>query len=234
MSDVALDAGIGAPRDDAPFEKARAIQKRADRHLMIGSALIGTMVLGPFGIPSFVYGLWLLYHAEKEGLPVRPALMTFVGCLVLVDGLMNTFGAAIDVLASHSLLVRTFVMGIGLWIDSGYFWQFNTLAVGGTSAPGEKAWEIANVFVLFPMRTAAAWGFLSMKRWGLQWMMITCWMGVYAWVGYMWNFTTYSQMRLVDIVFPVYGWWLYNLWYLTPFIVLPYLYTIDPKIFAED
>jgi hypothetical protein len=229
------NAARGAPASyDELLEKSKAIQKKADWHLMIGSGLIGTMVLGLFGLPFFAYGLWLIYKAERDGLPVRPYLITFVGCLVLVDGFLNTLGAAIDVLANHSLIVRTFVMGIGLWIDSGYISHFNTLLVGGASAPGEKGWEIANVFVLFPMRVAAAWGFLAMKRWGLQWMMITCWMGVYAWVGYMWNITTYSETRLVDIVFPVYGWWIYNVWYLTPFIVLPFLYTIDPKMLADD
>jgi hypothetical protein len=73
-----------------------------------------------------------------------------------------------------------------------------------------------------------------MKRWGLQWMVITCWMGVYAWVAYMWNFTTYSEMRLVDVLAPVWGWWLYNIWYVTPFIAIPFLYTINRELFTDD
>jgi len=223
-----------SPGYDVLLERGKAIQKRADLHLMIGCALIGTMVLGLFGLPFFFYGMWLNYKAEREGLPVRPHLMTFVGCLVLVDGFMNALGGMIDVFANHSLIVRTFIMGVGLFMDSGYFWQYNTLLVGGASAPGEKAWEIANGFVLFPMRIGAAWGFLNMKRWGFQWMIVSCWMGVFAWVGYMWNFTTYSEMRLVDIIFPVYGWWLYNIWYVTPFIVLPFLYTINREMFTDD
>ena len=95
------------------------------------------MILGLFGLPFFLYGLWQLYEGEREGLPVRPALMTFVGYLVLVDGAMNTLGAMIDALANHSLIVRTFIMGTGLVFDAGYFWQYSTLLVGGTSAPGE-------------------------------------------------------------------------------------------------
>ena len=166
---------MSSPRYDELIESAAEIQKRADRYLIIGSALIGTMVLGLFGLPFFLYGLWLLYKAEQDGLPVRPALMTFVGYLVLVDGAMNTLGAMIDVLANHSLIVRTFIMGTGLVFDAGYFWQYNTLLVGGASAPGEKAWEVANGVVLFPMRIVAAYGFLHMKRWGLQWMVVTAW-----------------------------------------------------------
>ena len=127
----------------------------------------------------------------------------------------------IDVLANHSLIVRTFIMGTGLVFDAGYFWQYNTLLVGGASGTKEIAIKVANGVVLFPMRIAAAWGFLNMKRWGLQWMIVTCWMGVYAWVAYMWNITTYSEMRLRRRIWPpVWGWWLYNLWYVTaPFIV---------------
>lgn len=227
-------SGSAALRYDELLERAHAVQKRADRHLIIGSVLIGTMLLGLFGLPFFLYGLWLLYKGEQEGLPVRPALMTFVGYLVLVDGAMNTLGAMIDALANHSLIVRTFIMGTGLVFDAGYFWQYNTLLVGGTSAPGEKAWEVANGVVLFPMRIVAAYGFLNMKRWGLQWMVVTCWMGVYAWVGYMWNITTYSEMRFVDVLAPVWGWWLYNIWYVTPFIVIPFLYTINREMFTDD
>jgi hypothetical protein len=160
--------------------------------------------------------------------------MTFVGALVLVDGFLNTLGTMIDVLGNHSLIIRVFEMGWGLFFDAGYAWQFNRLLIGGTSAPGEKSWEIANVFVLFPMRVAAAWGFLQMKRWGLQWMIITSWMGVFAWVGYLFNITAYSEMRFTDVILPVTGWWLYNIWYITPFIVLPYLYTINREMFTDD
>ena len=78
--------------DQLLVEQATAVQKRADRHLIIGSVLIGTMLLGLFGLPFFLYGLWLLYKAERDGLPVRPALMTFIGYLVLVYGAMNTLG----------------------------------------------------------------------------------------------------------------------------------------------
>ena len=96
-------AGGAAPSYDEQIERARVIQRRADRNLIIGTGLIGTMILGLFGLPFFIYGLWQLYKAEREGLPVRPVMMTFVGYLVLVDGAMNTLGAMIDVLANHSL-----------------------------------------------------------------------------------------------------------------------------------
>ena len=219
---------------DEALERSATIQKRADKFILIGGGLIGTTVLGLLGLPFFLYGLWLIKQAEDEGLPVRPYLMTFIGALVLVDGFLHPLGTMIDVCAYHSLLIRVFEMGWGLLLDAGYAWQFNSIWYGGTSAPGEKSWEIANVFVLFPIRVAAAWGFLQMKRWGYQWLVISCWMGVFAWVGYCFNMTTYWEVRFSDVAWPVFGWWGYNIWYITPFIVLPYLYTINREMFVDD
>ena len=55
--------------------------------------------------------------------------------------------------------------------------------VGGAGAPGEKAWEILRISVVFCVRLAAAIGFLQMKRWGQQWLIVTCWR-VLMWMGY--------------------------------------------------
>jgi len=224
----------GAMGYDELLEEARRVQKRSDIFILIGGGLIGTTIFGLLGLPFFIYGLLQIRKAEEAGLPVRPYLMTFVGSLVLVDGFLNTLGYMIDVFANHSLVVRVFEMGWGLMLDGGYAWQFNNQWWGGTAAPGEKSWEIANVFVLFPMRVVAAWGFLQMKRWGLQWMVISCWMGVFAWVGYCCNMTTYYDLRFSNTAWPVYGWWIYSIWYITPFIVLPYIYTINREMFTDD
>ena len=121
-------AGGAAPSYDEQLERARAIQRRADRNLIIGTGLIGTMILGLFGLPFFIYGLWQLYKAEREGLPVRPVMMTFVGYLVLVDGAMNTLGAMIDVLANHSLIVRT------------SSWARDWCSMRGTSGSTTRSW----------------------------------------------------------------------------------------------
>jgi len=219
---------------DALLETAKQVQKGADRNLIIGCVLMGTQVLGPIGLPFFIHGLWKIYKAEQAGLPVRPVMVTFIGYLALLDGSSNVFAAMIDVLANHSLIGRVFLMGVGSMMDAGYFWQYNTLLVGGASVPGEKAFTVATGVVMCPARMVGAWGLLKMKRWGLQWMVITSWMGVYAWVAYMWNFTTYAEMRLTDVLGPVWFWWAYNIWYMTPFIIIPYLYTVNREMFADD
>ncbi len=219
--------------DDA-LEAAKAVQARADRLIVIGMGFLGTMVFGLIGLPFFLRGVFILRKAERDGLAVRPTMMTFVGALVLIDGFMNTLGWMIDTFAHHSLIIRVFEMGWSLLLDNGYAWNFNNMWFGGAAAPGEKAWEIACTFVLFPIRVVAAWGFLKGKRWGLQWLIMSCWMGVFVWVGYLWNLTTFWEMRLVDIAAPVWGWWLYDIWYITPFVILPYLYTINKEMFTSD
>jgi hypothetical protein len=69
----------------------------------------------------------------------------------------------------------------GNMFDGAYFWHYNETWIGGVSAPGEKSWEIGLVPTCFSMRLAAAIGFLKMKRWGHQWLIVTCWFGVIYW-----------------------------------------------------
>ena len=52
------------------------------------------------------------------------------------------------------------------------------------------------------MRVAAAIGFLQMKRWGHQWMVVTCWMGVVIWCAYVFNMTMFADVRYAGVVFP--------------------------------
>jgi hypothetical protein len=77
---------------------------------------------------------------------------------------------------------------------------------------------------VFTMRIAAAIGFLQMKRWGHQWMVVTCWMGVLIWCVYVFNMTMFADLRYAGVVFPVIGWRLYDIFYITPFLAIPYLH----------
>jgi hypothetical protein len=140
---------------------------------------------------------------------------------------------ALDMIANHTLLARVFLMSWGNMFDAGYFWHYNELWIGGASAPGEKAWEIALLPIVFCMRMAAGIGFLQMKRWGQQWLILTCWFGVVIWVGYVANMTIFADVRYSGVVFPVIGWWLYDIFYITPFLAIPYLHTVNREIFAD-
>jgi hypothetical protein len=136
-------------------------------------------------------------------------------------------------IANHTLLARVFLMSWGNMFDAGYFWHYNELWIGGASAPGEKSWEIALLPIVFSMRIAAGIGFLQMKRWGHQWLVVTCWMGVLMWVGYVANMTIFADLRYNHVVFPVIGWWLYDIFYITPFLAIPYLHTVNREIFSD-
>ena len=164
---------------------------------------------------------------------MRPIIVTLIGYMVMLDAALNTFGWSIDLLANHT------------WSAGSSSRRGGTCSMPATSGtttsspsaaprrPGEKAWEVLGIFVVFPMRIAACIGFLQMKRWGHQWMIVTCWTGVLMWVGYVANMTMYADIRFSGVVFPVIGWWLYDIFYITPFVSLPYLHTVNREIFTD-
>jgi hypothetical protein len=201
--------------------------------MMTGSAFMGTAIFGLIGLPLFFRGLLLQNRALRAGLSVRPTIVTLIGYLVFIDAALNTFGWALDLVANHTLLARVFLMGWGNLFDAGYFWHYNELWIGGATAPGEKAWEIALLPIVFCMRMAASIGFLQMKRWGQQWLVVTCWFGVVIWCGYVANMTIFADLRYSGVAFPVIGWWAYNIFYITPFLAIPYLHTVNREIFSD-
>lgn len=233
MSDTTALAGTGSIGFDDHVEQSRLAQRAADKWMIGGAILMGTAILGVFGLPLFLKGLFMQRKSLKEGLSVRPIIVTLIGYMVLLDGALNTFGWAVDLFANHTYVSRIFLPTWGNMFDAGYFWHYNELAVGGASAPGEKAWEVLGIFVVFPMRIAACLGFLQMKRWGHQWMVVTCWTGILMWMGYVANMTMYADLRFSNVVFPVLGWWLYDIFYITPFVSIPYLHTVNREIFSD-
>jgi hypothetical protein len=225
--------GGGSLTLDDHLEQSRLAQRRADNWLIAGTLLMGTNVAGIFGFPLFLWGLALLRRALKSGLSVRPIIVTLIGYLVILDAGLNLQGWILDMLANHSLIYRVLYTAWGNAFDAGYFWHYNQLWIGGAGAPGEKGWEVALILTVFPMRIAAAIAFLQMKRWGYQWLLVTCWFGVVIWIGYVMNMTVYADVRYAGVVFPVLGWWVYDIMYITPFLAIPYLHTVNREIFSE-
>lgn len=218
---------------DEHQDASRLAQRQADKWLILGSVLMGTLVLGPIGLPIFCRGVVLFRRADRAGLSVRPMMVTLIGYVIIIDAAINSIGWGLDVFANHALVTRTIFTAWGNLMDGGYFWHYNELWIGGAGAPGEKAWIIVCIVVVFPMRIAAAIAFLQMKRWGHQWMIVTCWFGVIAWFGYILNMTMYADVRYAGTAFPVIGWWLYNIFYITPFLAIPYLHTVNREVFTD-
>ncbi|MFB4295129.1 hypothetical protein [Actinomadura sp. NTSP31] len=219
---------------DDHVERSRQAQRQADRWLIAGTVLMGMTLPGIIGLPIFLRGLVLLRRAGRAGLSVRPMIITLIAYMVCLDAALNCFGWALDTIASHAVLWQTMIMAWGNFFDAGYFWHYNQLPwVGGAGGPGEKAWEITCVLTVFAMRMAACIGLLRMKRWGHQWMIVTCWFGVVIWVGYVANMTIFADVRYAHTVFPVIGWWLYDIFYITPFLAIPYLHTVNREVFSD-
>src|SRR6476619_1917656 len=96
-SDETIFPGIAVGKDpsiDEHFAESQLAQRRADKWLISGSLLIGTAALGIFGLPLFLRGVWLQRQAQREGLSVRPMLVTLLGYLVIIDAAINIFGWA--------------------------------------------------------------------------------------------------------------------------------------------
>src|SRR3954447_21988858 len=125
--DTATDVG-GIGYDDHVAVSKQA-QRDADKWLISGTILMGTAILGIFGLPLFLRGLFLQRAAQKDGLSVRPIIVTLIGYMVMLDGALNTFGWAIDLMASHTYAARIFLPTWGNMFDAGYFWHYNNLPV---------------------------------------------------------------------------------------------------------
>src|SRR3546814_17048056 len=110
-------------------------------------------------------------------------MVTLIGYLVGLDAALNTLGWALDFIGNHTLLARVFLMAWGNMFDGGYFWHYNELCICGATAPGEKAWVVALLPLIFAMRLAAAIGFLHMKLCGHPCLVLTSRIGVIAWYG---------------------------------------------------
>src|SRR3546814_3843130 len=59
-------------------------------------------------------------------------------------------------------------------------------------------------------------------------------MGVIALAGYVANMTIFFDVRYAGTVFPVVGWWLYDVFYITPFLAIPYLHSVNREMFRSE
>ena len=75
---------------DQHHEESRQAQRQADRWLITGTLLMGSMFIGFVGLPFFLRGVWLQRRAQKAGLSVRPIIVTLIGYLVILDAALNS------------------------------------------------------------------------------------------------------------------------------------------------
>jgi hypothetical protein len=210
------------------------LMDKADRYLFITIVLGGSWAFGlfaiPFGVLSFIY----LSRAQQAGQLTRPWAVTVIGAFVLIDSSINFFGWGTDLFWAHNTtLMQTLWGGYGKLVDGGYYIDYNGGPLGGLSNYSEKTLEFFGVLVMYPMRIAACWAFLKMQRWGLQGMIITSWMYVGFWVAYIPNLYQDFDARMGSSDFGNVGIWFILVVYATPFLIMPYLYTIKKEYFRD-
>ncbi len=230
---TAVSTGLSPVKDrllpTLPSNSEGPLLRRADRVLLLGCLLVGSQVLGPIGLVILIAGLFLLRRAKQAGEDVRPLAVTVFGVFSIVDAATNFLGWSIDTFAHDTHLGQVFMNGFGRLIDGGYYIHYNDLLLGGTGVAGEKSWQIFCVFGVFPLRIVAAWGFMKMKRWGFDMMLITCWMYAVFWFGYIINISVDFENRMGATVYGVVGWWVFDVWYITPFVILPWMYAVNRR-----
>jgi hypothetical protein len=225
VKDSLPKASDSAPHVTQP--KSRWVEP-ADGWLAAGVFLCGTMLLGPFGAIPLIIGLVKLRRSVKAGTNVRPWAATVIGTFCMIDGMINFVPWSLDTFAHNTVLGETFITGYGRFFDGAFYVGYNTEALGGVANHAEKMWQLLAVFILMPMRVVSAWAFLQMKTWGLHFMKISGWLYLFLWVGYTMAMSQDFETRMANSEFGM-GWWLFNLFYLSPMFVLPYLYTVDKR-----
>ena len=232
MSTTSIPTAL-APAAGGP--DADAMRQRGDYFFFAGCFLCGTWILGAIGAPILFYGLWLTRKAQLAGAAVRPWTVTIVGGLIMIDSLVNYIAWGTDFFpAHHSFAVRTLWINYGLFGDGGYALLYNTTGMGGVHVPAEKANQVACVLLAMPMKAVAAFGFLNMKRWGLQFSIVANWCYLSLWMVYAAAMTLQFDLRFGTSDFGVIGFWIIGgIPYLGPVVLLPYLHTVNRELWTE-
>ena len=165
------------PLGDADFQ-------RADRWLLVGCLLSGTMIVGPFGAIPLVYGLNQHLRLQRAGRSPRSFVVTIVGTFCMIDASINFFAWTLDTFASTTVVGHTFITGYGRMFDGAFFHNYGSGALGGVANHSEKMWQILAITIVMPLRFVAAWAFLQMRSRGLHFMRVTSWLYGMLWVGY--------------------------------------------------
>ena len=89
-------------RSDSPTpddDESRQAQRQADRWLITGTMLMGTMFIGFVGLPFFLRGVWLQRRAQKAGLSVRPIIVTLtfgIPNAIFLEAVLSFLGVGIQ------------------------------------------------------------------------------------------------------------------------------------------
>lgn len=226
----------------APPRSTASTCTRGDSLFFFGCLLCGSWILGLPGALIALTGLYLIRRGGGAGAR-RPMVIILAAGWILLESSVRYIALGMDLLPAHSVgIVRTLWIDYGLFADGGYALYYgiphqlgyNTAAIGGTSVPIEKSIQVASIILVMPIRIAAAWGLLRMRRWGLQWSIVGAWMALTLWVIHAAAMSNQYELRFGTSEFGVLGFWLIGgLPLLAPIVLLPFLHTVNRRAFAE-
>ncbi len=207
---------------------------RADRILLVGVALLGTVIAGPLGIPVIIAAMVAMNRLAKDRKLVRPWSITLVAILALLDASPNFFGWGLDLFFGHDTPIGSSLMtGWGKIAEGSNYIGYNSKPLGGIANPAVKTIEVWGVLVMYPLRMAAAWGLLRMKRWGLQAMIYTAFLQMAFWIGYVTLYSIQFHDEAGASLLGPTGFWMISLPMSSCFVSLPLLLGIDRRRLSD-
>jgi hypothetical protein len=228
-----VSATIAATRR-GPTDATKRLAEKGDKWFFVGCLICGTWVFGPIGAPIMVAGMLMLRRAEKAGAVTRPWVVTILGGLMLLDASGNMLLWGTDLFWTHdTVLGRSLWIDYGRALDGGYAINYDHGALGGVSLASEKFGEFAFVLFIMPIKIVASWGFMKMKRWGLQWCIIANWLYLAIWIGYVVQQSMEFPLRFGTSQLGVTGMWAFALIpFMGPLVLLPYLHTMNKELWS--
>lgn len=209
--------------------------RKADWLLLVAVALLGTTIFGAVGVPILILALWRLNRIAKNRQLVRPWSVTLIAIAVMLDASPNFFGWGLDLFPAHDVpLAGSNLWGWGKLAEGSNYIDYNSTPLGGIENPAVKTIEMWGVLLMYPMRIAAAWGFLRMKRWGLQAMIYSSFFHMAFWVGYLTLYCIQFEVEAGASLFGPVGFWAIALPMSSCFVELPYLLMVNRRWFSND
>ena len=118
--------------------------KRVDRYLLGGAALVGLALPSPIGLAMIFYGLHLEHQERKAGRITRPAVITAIALFGMANGLVELFSAHGMLFASNNPIFMPLVKVYGIYIDERYWgYGYGTAWWGGPTDKFESTWNMA-------------------------------------------------------------------------------------------
>lgn len=192
---------------------------------MAANFLAGTCLLSPVALPFIFLGFRQLNRLAASGKLVRPWSVTIVGMFAMIDAGINFWGWSVILFARDVNLIAAFHSLWGKVAEGGYYIDYGSTALGYGNVP-DQMMVVFGLLFAYPMRIAAGWGFLRMKRWGLQAMIFSAFVQIAFLTTYVAMYCLQFDLAAGSSLFGPLGYWAIALPMTSAVVTLPYLITL--------